>query len=61
MLLLTLYHCQASVSKRQLLFIQTIVWEQSIKGTGIFYIYSGKSLQSPTLVHRLHWTEPQRV
>lgn len=31
------------MSKRQLLFIQTFVWEQSIKGTGLFFIYSDKS------------------
>lgn len=40
MLIFTFYHSQASVSKRQLLFIQTFVWEQSVKGKGIFYIYS---------------------
>lgn len=29
------YHSQASVSKRQLVFIRTFVWEQSVKGTGL--------------------------
>lgn len=33
MLEFTLYHSQASVSKRLLLFIQTFIWEQSVKGT----------------------------
>lgn len=42
MLIFTLYHSQASVSKRQLLFIQTFVLGTVSKGE-IFCIYSDKS------------------